>query len=140
MLLLTFSTTKVRKSIDICKYLTLICINIVLIYVNTYIPLFPRCCADPLRGKKRIRACAPTLSLCSIAFALLLRSGCRYQLINETPLVRLGVEVLNIFQVEAERHHLLTPAACVCILFANTFFRLLFFHVLIHFLRVVRNF
>lgn len=32
----SFSTTKIRKSIDIYKYFMLICINIVLKYVNTY--------------------------------------------------------------------------------------------------------
>ena len=49
--------------------------------------------------KKRIGAPAPTLLLFTVTFALLLRSGCRYEFIDEAPLVGLSVQVLDVFQV-----------------------------------------
>lgn len=102
-----------------------------LLYVKTFITLSSRWCTEDFWERKRIGAPAPTLLFCAFAFALLLRSGCRYELINEPPLIYFCVQILNVLQVKSERHHFLTPCAFAGVLSAGTLF-LLFFILLFH--------
>lgn len=58
------STTKVQKSIDICKFFMLICINIILLYVNTYTAL---CVAGScITLMERNRGLTPPVSSCRL--------------------------------------------------------------------------
>ena len=76
--------------------------------------------------KKIIAAGAATITFLFVGLAMFLRSGFGYQFINEAPFIRFAVQIFYVLQVKSETQHLLTPAACVYILFADALFRLLF--------------